>query len=239
MALNKRVLAVAAGLAGLLSLAGVAWACTATTFITASPHIGAAGTLVRVDGSPFGVGPVEIRWNSATGPVLGTGAGPTFSASVNIPAGFAPDIYYLVAVQQGNNGQITAKASAPFELTVAPRANTAGPAGTQFGGTAPDSEGFIAPAPPASTGAQARTQARLQAQGRASSPSTTVAGDLWSGLASRSSASSSLSSADPYSQARSNGPGLGAGLALLAVGVAGLGLGTVLASKRRATRSGG
>jgi len=233
MALNKRILALAAGLAGLLSLAGAAWACTATTFITAGPHIGAPGTLVRVDGSPFGNGPVEIRWNSATGPVLGTATGPSFSASVNIPAGFAPDIYYLVAVQHTDNGQISAKASAPFELIATA---TTSASATQFGS---DNEGFVAAAPAAAPArGPAQGQSKALNQLRAPSTARMAAGDLWSGLAPRSSASSSLSKiAASGSQTGSGGAGLGVGLALLAVGVAGLGLGTALASKRRTARS--
>lgn len=97
--------AAAAGFAMLLGLIGVAsfaWACTPQAEV--APLVvqsGAPGTRVPVTGLAAKPGPIQVRWNSPKGPVLGTGVaaitptGLNFATEVTIPEA-APGVYYLV-----------------------------------------------------------------------------------------------------------------------------------------------
>lgn len=106
-----------------LALAGLAWACTAQAELQIiPPAYGPAGSQVSVSGNSgtYLPHPVEIRWNSAAGPVLAaseTSAGPetgrTFSTQVTIPE-VSPGVYYLLATIEGQG-----VARAAFEVTSA------------------------------------------------------------------------------------------------------------------------
>lgn len=104
-------------LAGILSGAAVAWACTEQAAISLAPRSGPPGSTVTVSGSAFRSGPVEIRWHAPDGALLGTATGPQPVARVTIPANASPQVYYMVAVQRGANGTISAKASDAFRVT--------------------------------------------------------------------------------------------------------------------------
>lgn len=86
-----------------------AWACTPTASIKANPVPGVPeGSRAVVVGSSFKAGaPVEIRWNSSSGPLLATAAGPDFATEVAIPGNAKDGMHYLVAVG-GDRGQYKA-----------------------------------------------------------------------------------------------------------------------------------
>lgn len=110
---------LASGLAVLgvmVGAASFAWACTIQAEVYVSPGSGAASSLARVTGSGFGNVPVEIRWNGANGPQLGTAMGPSFSVRVTIP-NVAPRVYTIMAVQNVATGQ-TSRTS--FHVTSQP-----------------------------------------------------------------------------------------------------------------------
>lgn len=101
-----------------LVVASVAWACTAVPSCAGNPDSGPAGTLITISCNGFEAqAPVEIRWNSPDGSVVGTATGSAFSVAISPPADAVADVYYLVALQRGSDGAITAKASDTFELT--------------------------------------------------------------------------------------------------------------------------
>jgi hypothetical protein len=114
-------------LAGILSGAAVAWACTEQAAISFAPGSGPPGSPVTVQGTAFRPGPVEIRWHTLEGAVLGTANGPQPVARVTIPANASPQVYYIVAVQRGANGAISAKASDAFQVTAPASVQTASP----------------------------------------------------------------------------------------------------------------
>jgi len=80
----------AAALAVLLAVTGAAWACSAVSTITIAPGAAPAGSRLDVTGQTptYGGGPLEIRWNSAAGPVVGAAvvaSDKTFATQVTIP----------------------------------------------------------------------------------------------------------------------------------------------------------
>ena len=128
---RQRTKVVAVGgftsLAAIAGVASAAWACTAAAPVTSiSPKVGQPGAEVRVAGTNYAAGPVEIRWNGATGPVLATAQGPSFSQVVNVPADMAGGMYYMVAVQRNTAGSVVYKVADTFEVS-APAASAATP----------------------------------------------------------------------------------------------------------------
>lgn len=84
--------------AAFLMVASFAWACTPALTVQMSANSGPAGTLVQLTGgSAYPDRPVEIRWNSADGALLGAVQGDNFAVAVKVPADAAPGVYYLVA----------------------------------------------------------------------------------------------------------------------------------------------
>lgn len=84
--------------AAFLMVASFAWACTPATTVHLSANSGPAGTLVNITGkTAFPDKPVEIRWNSTDGALLGTVQGASFAAALTVPAEASPGVYYLVA----------------------------------------------------------------------------------------------------------------------------------------------
>ncbi len=77
---------------------------------------GPAGSEVTVEALGFGKGKAEVRWNGASGPLLGTGAGPSFSASVTVPA-TAPGLYAVVVLIRQPGGSIGDAGAAAFQVT--------------------------------------------------------------------------------------------------------------------------
>ena len=97
----------------LLGGASLAWACTPqTSLFTLNPAAAPRQTLVEIKGRgvAFPV-PVEIRWNSASGPKLGEAVSRgeqfdaystgTFSVPITIPD-TAPGVYYILAFSGDN-----------------------------------------------------------------------------------------------------------------------------------------
>ena len=78
-----------------------------------------------MSGQNYARGPVEIRWNGASGTVLATAQGPNFSQKLNVPAE-AGGMFYIAAVQRDGAGTVTYKVADTFEVT-APAAGAATP----------------------------------------------------------------------------------------------------------------
>lgn len=171
---------------------GVAWACSPQAYVNPlSTDTGREGAPLRVSGGSFLSGvPVEIRWNSPAGPLLGTAPGPNFSTTVTVPADATPGVYYVVALARNADGTIAGKGSASFEVQ-APAGTAPGgtaPGGTAPGGTAPGAAvpggagpgTHGAPGAPSTTpggaGGSSRTQVRRTEKARP--PSVLVGGAL-------------------------------------------------------------
>lgn len=130
-------------------LGSVAFACTNLANLQANPTSGAAGTTIKLTGSNYKndatAGPVEIRMDSRTGPVLATlptssinNTGRTISVDVPIPASAALGDHTMIASQTNvttgamlsglpvrANYKVTAAASSGRVAGVAPAAETA------------------------------------------------------------------------------------------------------------------
>lgn len=83
---------------------GLAWACTPTSSIVLLPETGPTASKITVSGQVApdagSAAPVEIRWNSVSGLLLGTvtaDATRNFSAEVTVPD-VAPGVYYVLAI---------------------------------------------------------------------------------------------------------------------------------------------
>lgn len=107
--MRRRALAGAGVVALVLGGASMAWACTRSPNIYLSPSFGAAGSQTQVNGGSFLPGePVEIRWNSKDGPVIGhatPGANYSFSVAVVIPSKAPDGVYYIVATAPASRAQ--------------------------------------------------------------------------------------------------------------------------------------
>lgn len=89
----------------LVGFGGTASAHTKPRIVAANPASAPAGTAVAVTGAAVGApeGEVQIRWDSVTGPVLGTAdvnADGDFAASVAVPE-TDPGVHFLVVVADG------------------------------------------------------------------------------------------------------------------------------------------
>ena len=119
------IAALACG-AAVLSVASVAWACTSFSTITLSTAVGTPGTQVSVAGERAAANaPVEVRWNSRTGALLGTAttdAEGKFAVPVRIPEGL-PGLQVVLAVDATGD---TARAA--FEIPGGVTADDARPA---------------------------------------------------------------------------------------------------------------
>lgn len=110
----------------------LAWACTRTPSLTVTPGFGRAGSQVQVTGKSFTPAePVEVRWNSTGGPVLGRGtpgADFSFSVAVTIPEKAAGGVYYIVATAPNTRAQasfeVRTAAAAAADPSTAPENQT-------------------------------------------------------------------------------------------------------------------
>lgn len=96
-----------------LAGASVAWACSAQpqAGINGGQTTGPVGAQLTVTGRDFGHGPVQVRWNSKSGQLLGEGQGPSFAVAITIPQ--APTgVHYIVAFEPVG----TSSASLAFEV---------------------------------------------------------------------------------------------------------------------------
>jgi len=100
---NTRLGTFLGTMALMLGVASFAWACSPQPSMQLLPRTGPirAGETVPVNGNGWTgwTSTVQIRWNSAAGPIVGTAESNEqgFSGSVTIPADAAPGVYYLVA----------------------------------------------------------------------------------------------------------------------------------------------
>jgi len=126
-----------------LTAVSLAWACVPQGSFILNPSEGAAGAQVAASGSGFESGPVEIRWESRTGPILATATGPSFNnVSITIPANAEPGVHYVSAANTGEHATHGATA-ASFEV------KGAAPPAEQPGATTPPPSQQPAPSPPA------------------------------------------------------------------------------------------
>lgn len=102
-------------LALVLSAVAVAWACVPRGGLTLDPDSGASGTqaTAAVSGFPAGEA-VELRWDSPSGPALGSGTGPSFSTTITIPAA-DPGTYIVIAAVTDEHAD---HSSAPAAFTI-------------------------------------------------------------------------------------------------------------------------
>lgn len=115
---------VALGTLLLAVIASVGYACCPLPSLDVSPREGEAGSHVTVSGIEFGDSPVEIRWNTANGPVLATTTGPRFDIPIRIPSDARPGVYYIVGVKTVP-GACGSQATSAFSVTAPP--STQGP----------------------------------------------------------------------------------------------------------------
>ena len=133
MLAKKNLVAVTSVISMLLSLGGLAWACTRQANTSLMPQAGAAGTFLTITGqsfdntivsSPPAPTPVEIHWNSIDGPVLGSASGPDFAISVKVPQEAAPGVSYVIALQRDPLGTIVQKITRSFLVKASDSAPT-------------------------------------------------------------------------------------------------------------------
>ena len=132
-------------LAMVVSVAAVAWACTGSPpSTTIGPKAAVPNSEVTVSGTNWAVGPVEIRWNDSTGPVLAQAHGPEFAVPVTVPADAQPDVYYLIAVQGGPAGVTGTRVAETLEVVPAAiNANGSGSADLLAGSPARSASGDL------------------------------------------------------------------------------------------------
>lgn len=109
---------------------------TAPPELTVEPGAGLPSSTVQVKGAGFGLGPVELRWDSDEGPLLRSTYGRGFTVPVDIPAA-ARGTHKIVATGLDFEQRVFGRASASFDVMVTPadyplppkaRADTVGPA---------------------------------------------------------------------------------------------------------------
>ncbi len=97
--MKRRHLIAWVGLAAtalVVSTAALAWACTAQSYLhPVKPSAGPAGTSITLSG--FATEPLEIRWNSDQGPVLGKAPQGRFSMTATVPQDAPAGNYFLSA----------------------------------------------------------------------------------------------------------------------------------------------
>lgn len=113
---NPAALVISGVLAVVLGVASLAWACTPQAYIDSSPAEGVSGATITVTGDVWKDGqPVQVYWRDTSGPLLGTGIGPTFSIEVTIPQS-EPDTYMLVGVVRNDEGLVEHQKSKAFTV---------------------------------------------------------------------------------------------------------------------------
>ncbi|MGH9266123.1 MAG: hypothetical protein ACRD1D_15680 [Acidimicrobiales bacterium] len=78
------------------------------------PATGQPGDSFTVTGTGFEPGPVDIHWDSESGPHLTTTVGPEFTVTVVVPADAQPNSYPVVAVVR--NGSSLSTSTASFQV---------------------------------------------------------------------------------------------------------------------------
>ncbi|MDQ6617698.1 MAG: hypothetical protein M3083_23835 [Actinomycetota bacterium] len=87
-----------------------AWACVSGPAVHFSTTVAKPGDQISVTGSGFNTkGPVAVRWNSLTGPVLTTMHVPDDSGAMGaftVPAGTQTGTYVVIFTQSSSDGQL-------------------------------------------------------------------------------------------------------------------------------------
>lgn len=102
--------------AGCLSLAALAWACTPEATLQMTASSGAPGTPLTFTGSRFANGPVQIRMDSTTSAPIATATGPSFSVTITVP-NTTPGYHVFGAVGEDSSGNVTGESSVAFKVT--------------------------------------------------------------------------------------------------------------------------
>lgn len=175
---GRRLLAsVFAGCAAAVVIASAAWACTENADIAVEGrNSGVVGSEVTVHGQFFHAQPVEVRWGSATGPVVASAHGPEFWATFNVPSDARGGVHYIVGTQAGSsNPPVPFKVTAPASAPVASE-SAAGPAASQAAPTAETpQEPAAEPATPQPLDAAAEAQAATAPDRQTARPARSTA----------------------------------------------------------------
>lgn len=124
--------------------ASLAFACGGQATISLSSSSGSAGSNIGISGALFTAeGPVSIHWGGASGPVVATATGPSFSVSGTVPANAAPGVHYVVAT----SGSF--QASKAFRVTGNASGTNDAPSSAGPGVEGPVSDLPVSAAPPA------------------------------------------------------------------------------------------
>ena len=174
-----------------MSMASVAYACTALATITTSPGSGVAGSTVTVNAKGFAAhdpsdartAPAEIRLDSMTGPVIGTASpsssrtGGNFSVQITVPNVDAGE-HVLIATQNGTDGRPSYGTPARTVFTVAAAPAPAPAPAPAVAAAAP------APGPVVAAAPAAVAVAPAQDSPKSSSPSKPARASLGQAIAS-------------------------------------------------------
>ena len=117
MRLAKMRIPVALAVAAVLALAAAAWACTPQSTMTLLIDRAPGRTRDAATGQvPVARTPLEVRWNSNTGPVLGSGVSSSegaYSIDFTVPDA-APGVNYVILTSGGDR-----LSAVPFQVTAA------------------------------------------------------------------------------------------------------------------------
>lgn len=120
------------GLAIVVAMAGLAWACIPNADFTMSPAEGPAGAQTTIRLSNFSAQPVEVRWNAVDGPVLATVTpdGGSSTVQVTIPQ-VEPGSYFIYTVGSTGSQQRPFEVLGPAGAATTPKTagSTPGPSG--------------------------------------------------------------------------------------------------------------
>lgn len=159
------------GFAGVIAGAAIfpmaaAWACLPVASLSTNPATAQPGQQVTVTGSEFGSNPVEVHFNSLTGPVLATftpdsASFGSFSGPITVPASAATGPAVLVATEDATNGK-GSSAGVPQRAVL----EVVGPGGAPLAPAAPGAPARpVLPVVSSSTGAGALLLVGLGALG--------------------------------------------------------------------------
>jgi hypothetical protein len=117
--IRRLALVLIASLAIPVVVATVAWACAPSPpSISSTPSSGPVGTQVTVTGERYEAGTaVDIRWDSAVGPLLASVTGSSFKVTAQIPPS-QPGAHLVVAIAYASaDGSIYSRSGFPFQVT--------------------------------------------------------------------------------------------------------------------------
>jgi len=186
---KRALLLVALGLIAVpLSMAAVAYACTAVATLSNSPGAASAGSTVTVSGKGFGNhdpsvassnGPAEIHLGSLSGPVLATaspsGTDKGFSVQMTVPPGTPAGDTFIVATQQQADGRPVFGTPARQAFTVMPSSAAQSPTPSAVAsGAASAAPPAAAPQPTSNTGPGTGTTIKNKASHKAARTKATA-----------------------------------------------------------------